>query len=232
LMPYRLTITWEVATAPRAQIALFGGPVAERAYESFTAPHPRFKAVGRKQWGVALLPLPTSFEEYLGGPSRELVRRKRKRAHSKGFSFGEFHAPERVKEILEINLSAPVRQGQAMEPNYLSEQAVQRFAKSAERLYGVFDAEGRLRAYAYAPLLGDVGSFHRLLGHAKVLQEGIMYLLISDVIATYIERKCEVGHPAWAMYDSFWGAREGLAHHKKRLGFRPYRVDWVRAGDA
>jgi hypothetical protein len=174
-----------------------------------------------------MLALPESVEEYLGGRSRELVRQKRRRALSRGFTFRPFDASQHVADVLEVNRSAATRQGQPMLHSYLDEPAVRRFCKAAETMFGVFDAEGRVRAYTYAPVVGESGVFVRLLGHAADLEAGTMYLLISEVIATYIDEKRERGNPRWAMYDTFWGGREGLAYFKKRLGFQPYRIDWV-----
>lgn len=226
---YRRRVAWEIVTAPSARVELFGGPTSRRAYESFTARHPRLRVVARKRWGIAMLPLPDSVEEYLRGRSRELVRQKRRRALSRGFSFRPFDASQHVAEVLEINQSASARQGQPMPRNYLDESSVRRFCGNAGTMFGVFDAEGRVRAYTYAPVVGESGVFMRLLGHADDLDAGTMYLLISEVIATYIAEKRERGHPRWAMYDTFWGGREGMTYFKKRLGFRPYRIDWVWA---
>src|SRR6202041_602355 len=106
---------------------LFGGPTSRRAYESFTARHPRLRVVARKRWGVAMLALPDSVEEYLKGRSRELVRQKRRRALSRGFSFRQFDASQHVAEVIEINRSAAARQGQPMPRNYLDESSVRRF---------------------------------------------------------------------------------------------------------
>jgi hypothetical protein len=183
--------------------------------------------VQRKRWGVAMLALPDSLEEYLSGGSRVLVRQKRRRALSRGFSFRAFDGSQHVADVLEINRSASARQGQPMPHNYLDESSVRRFCNAAGTMFGVFDAAGRVRAYTYAPVVGEPGVFVRLLGHAADLQDGTMYLLISEVIATYIAEKRERGNPRWAMYDTFWGGREGMAYFKKRLGFRPYRIDWV-----
>jgi hypothetical protein len=200
----------EIVTAPRARVELFGGSTSKRLYESFTARHPRLLVVPRKRWGVAMLALPDSLEEYLSGRSRELVRQKRRRALSRGFSFRPFAAPQHVADVLEVNRSAAARQGQPMSGSYLDESSVRRFCDSAGTMFGVFDTAGRMRAYTYAPVVGEAGVFVRLLGHAADLQAGTMYLLISEVIAAYIAEKQEHGNPRWAMYDTFWGGGGGF----------------------
>jgi hypothetical protein len=224
-------MAWEILTAPSVRVELFGDPTSRRLYESFTARHPRLRVVTRKRWGVAMLPLPDSVEEYLSGRSRELVR-KRRRALSRGFSYRPFDASQHVADVLEVNRSAPTRQGQPMLHKYLDESSVRRFCNAAETMFGVFDAAGRVRAYAYAPVVGESGVFVRSIGHADDLESGTMHLLVSEVIATYITEKRERGTPRWAMYDTFWGGQEGLTYFKRRLGFQPYRVDWVWAEHA
>jgi hypothetical protein len=220
-------MAWEILTAPSARVELFGDSASRRIYESFTARHPQLRVVPRKRWGVAILALPDSLEEYLSGGSRVLIRQKRRRALSHGFSFRPFDASQHVADVLEVNRSAAARQGQPMPHSYLDEASVRRFCHAAETMFGVFDAAGRVRAYTYAPVVGEPGVFMRLLGHAADLEAGTMYLLISEVIATYIAEKQQRGNPRWAMYDTFWGGKEGMTYFKKRLGFQPYRVDWV-----
>lgn len=94
-------------------------------------------------------------------------------------------------------------------------------------MYGVFDTEGTLKAYAHVPVCGEVFVFSRLLGHGADLDKGIMYLLISEVIREMINFKQAKGYPCWAMYDTFFGASPGLRYFKERLGFKPYRVKWL-----
>jgi len=195
-------------------------------YCAYTGRHPRFKVVARKEWGVAMLALPESMDAYLAGRARQHLRRKRRRARSLGFEFRPFDSLDWADDIMNIHTSAPVRQGIPMQPSYTDRANVDRFCERYRTLHGVFSSDGRLRAYTYAPVLGEVGSFHRLLGHADDLRHGIMYLLVSEVIGTYIASKVADGQPSWAMYDTFWGSQPGLAEFKRRLGFAPYRVDW------
>ena len=53
-----------------------------------------------------------------------------------------------------------------------------------------------------------------------------MYLLISEVIRDMILQKLVIGYPNWIMYDTFFGASDGLKYFKERLGFKPYKVNW------
>ena len=225
---HRLRSTREVLSAPRVRIEMFGGERARRTYEHFTSPHPRYRVIEAKSWGAALLPVPATLEDYRRGSSQELLRRKRRRALSMGYEVRAFDGPERLAEVMDIHRSAPERQGIPMEPAYLDEERVGSYLSRAEgELLGVFARDGRLRAYAHTPLLGDATSLHRIMGHADDLADGIVYLLVSEVVAAHAQRRASSGHPDWLMYDMFWGAKPGMRHFKRRLGFRPYRVKWT-----
>jgi hypothetical protein len=226
----RIRQRWErslaVLRAPRVRIGLYGGDEARSAFRAFTAPHRRFRVTPSKHWGVALLDLPSTFDEYLAGGSREYLRRQRRRADRAGFTYARVPPAPHLDEILEINRSAPERQGKAMSGAYLDPDRVARTLGSLALISGVFDAHGRLRAYADVPNIGDAFVYSRLLGHADDLDRGIMYLLVSEVIREHIEARSAGAGPRWAMYDTFWGASTGLVWFKERLGFRPYTVDW------
>ncbi|MHB8458864.1 MAG: hypothetical protein ACYDAK_11855 [Candidatus Limnocylindrales bacterium] len=203
------------------------GDDAERIHRSFTAPHRLFRFTAAKRWGVALVRLPDSFTAYLAGGSKALLRQKRRLAEARGHSYAVVDTASHAEEILEINRSTTTRQGRPMPASYVDRDTV--LATIAERptTHGVFDGEGRLRAYAWVPIVGDLILFERLLGHAVDIESGTMYLLVSEVIRYHIEQRGIDGAPRWAMYDTFWGANPGLAYFKRRLGFEPYAVDWT-----
>jgi hypothetical protein len=113
-----------------------------------------------------------------------------------------------------------------MPETFLSRDAIEAFCEKAAQLSGVFDADGRLHAYAHPLQVGDVTIFSRLLGHADSLKFGVMYLLMIGAITQACRCYREHGHPVWAQYDMFWGASPGLRQFKRELGFRPYRVRW------
>ena len=66
----------------------------------------------------------------------------------------------------------------------------------------------------------------RLLGHAKFLGDGIMYLLFSEIVKDVIHKKVLLGNPKYIMYDTVLGASSGLRFFKERLGFLPFKVKW------
>ncbi len=216
----------ELPTLQKVEIQMWGGEESAQIYRYFTRLHPRYWIIRNKVWGVALAPLPNTFEEYLRGKDKQALRTNRKRALTEGFYFGQFAPAERIEEMLEINRSMPMRQGKPMAKSYVEEQELGAYLEGIPSMYGVFNAEGRLRAYAYVPVCGEVGVVSRLLGHEEDLNKGIMYLLLSEVIGHLIELKQKQGVPRWLMYDTFFGASPGLRYFKERMGFKPYRVRW------
>ena len=225
----RLEAAREIVLAPRATVAL-DGPYAVHFHSAFTARHPRVAVARAKTWGVALLPIPASLDGYLEDPSRRYVRRRRRRAVARGFTVRSFASAEHLDEILEIHRSAPERQGVPMKGSYLKPKALQQWAERFPTSDGAFDRDGHLRANVHAPVVGDVAIMHRLLGHADALEDGVMYLLISEVVGRCVAQRAADGQPGWLMYDTLWGARPGLEEFKRRLGFAPYRVRWELAG--
>lgn len=206
---------------------MFGGDEASAFHRAFNARHPRFRITRNKRWGVALIPLPKSFDDYLGGGSKTLLRRSRRRASGAGFRYAHATPQDHLDEIMEINRSAPVRQGRAMADIYVDrEQMIETF-EGRTTIRAIFDGRGRLRAYAVVLVIGDVILFHKILGHADDLRYGTMYLLVSEIIRESIDLRDARGSPNWMMYDTFWGATSGLAYFKERVGFQPYTVDWV-----
>jgi hypothetical protein len=221
---------WErsltVLRAPRVRIEIYGDPDARAVYQLFTSRHPRFKITTAKRWGVALLRLPDTFDAYLAGCSRLLLRRRR-RAESEGFKYGLVLPLEHLDEIVEINRSAPRRQGRPMTEVYVDRDLVAKTFEANTPVHGILSREGRLRAYAVVIVVGDAYVFSYLLGHADDLGDGIMYLLMSEILRSCIEARRSDGTPTWLMCDTFWGASKGLAFFKERAGFAPHTVDWV-----
>lgn len=215
-----------VIQAPRVQIEMFGDDRARAEYVGFTARHPRFRFTAAKRWGVALLALPERAEGYLATTSKSF-RRQRNIATRHGYRAVVTSPAERITEILEINRSAEVRQGRRMPSAYTDQDVVATTIGGRPSIYGIEDEQGRLRAYADVVDVGGTYILSSFLGHAADLQNGIMYLLIADLIERSVAARREDGSPGWLMYDTFWGASRGLAFFKERAGFRPYTVDWI-----
>jgi len=217
----------QVLSLPAVEIRLWGDERCHQVYRYYTKRHPRYRVISNKGWGVALMPLPPSFDEYLRGRDRQALRTNRKRAFSEGYTFREFSPAERLDEMVEVNRSLPVRQGKPIAASYVEKQQLVSYFAEVPSVFGVFNAEGRLRAYAHVAVCGEVGDVVRLLGHGEDLDHGVMYLLLSEAVRHLIDRKNRLGFPRWVMYDTLLGASPGLRYFKERMGFRPYRVRWT-----
>ena len=193
--------------------------------------HPRLPIMARKRWGVALIRLPATFAEYLAGGPKQAVRTNRRRATAAGYRYATVPTRDYLDDIFEINASEPSRQGRPMAEDYLDRDEVARQAERHPISHGILDADGRLRAYAITRDVGDAIILSTILGHAAALDDGVMYLLVSEVIRTAIEGRRADSTPLWVMYDTYWGAKPGLAYFKRRAGFLPYTVDWVWVAD-
>lgn len=225
-----LSLSSEILSLPEITIRVSGEMSVRQIFQTFTKPHPRYKIIQNKRWGVALLGLPGAFQQYLTGKDKQAVRTNRRRADAAGFHFAPCEGRDYLDDILAINTSSEVRQGSPMAAGYKVPAYLQEWIESKPVIWGVLNREGRLRAYAQTLKCGEVFIFSRLLGHKEDLDHGIMYLLVSEVIREMIETKTEGGKPLWGMYDTFFGAAPGLRYFKERLGFKPYKVKWVWEG--
>jgi hypothetical protein len=212
--------------SPRVAVTLSGGDGAAETYRYYTARHPRFFLIQNKRWGAALLRLPATFEDYLKDPSRHTLRRKRQRCLSLGYSFAAVDPNAYFEAIFRINTSKPRRQGEEMHREYVDRGLLREFFSVERNTYGVFDSAGVLRAYACAPVYGELFNLIRLLGEGNHLNDGIMYLLMSEFVREMIRARSETGVPLWGMYDMYFGAQPGLRKFKDRLGFAPHNVKW------
>jgi hypothetical protein len=114
-----------------------------------------------------------------------------------------------------------------MDSKHLRLDWLEGYFRDTATIFGVFNSAHVLRAYAETPICGDVFLFSCLLGHAEDLNQGIMYLLFSEVVREMIGRKQNCGAPLWAMYDTFFGGADGLRTFKSNVGFKPYKVRWI-----
>jgi hypothetical protein len=215
----------EALSLPEVTIRMSGDHKSRDIFNVYTSRHPKYKLIQNKRWGVALLPLPDLFEEYL--KKNELLRRKRQRSIDLGFRFDSLDPSQHLNEILAINSSLQFRQGQLMDASFLTIEQLRVWAKNKPAIYGVFNNNGVLRAYTNTPICGEIFTFSRLLAHGEDLDKGVMYFMVSEVIRRMIKRRADQGSPLWAMYDTFFGAPPGLRFFKERLGFKPYKVRWV-----
>ena len=196
-------------------------------YQYFTKPHLRYKLFRNKTLGAALVNLGEldTHEKYLGSiKGRNSGASFAKKAKSRGYVITEIDRNQFVDEIHAINTSLETRQGHAMDPAYLKKQCHYP-SLSNFKYYGVMNPDGKLMAYCTLGFYGDFAAFERLIGYRN--NDGIMHLMLAEVICQLID----AGQMKYVMYDTFFGATEGLKMFKTMLGFKPYRVKFSISGE-
>ena len=229
---YFLTLFVRIIKLPKVNIAFKNSSQAslenyKETYRYFTKAH-RYKIIKNKTIGVALIDLSDykHFDDYYrsvnGKNSAAYYRRK---ALKRGYRFVEIDRNDFIDDIYEINTSAPVRQGKEMTQHYLQKPS-NYIEQPNYRYFGVIDKEGKLRSYCNIAFYGEFSLIVSLLGHKNHLNDGIMYLMLTEVIKLMFDSYVQKGYK-YIMYDTFIGATEGLKNFKKKLGFHPYRVKWI-----
>lgn len=195
-----------------------------RIYSIFTRPHSRYKVIGNKTLGIALINL----DAFLGEAANYLVTVKRdghagpqsRKATARGYQFRRIDRNQHVEEIHAIHTSSTQRQGRPMDMHYLIKEDSFNDDPHYE-CYGTFDSEGRLAAYCCLGRYGNFAATDKLMGYKN--QDGAMYLLLLKIICQLIKER----NLQYFMYDTYLGAKPGLQDFKRRLGFRPYRAKYV-----
>jgi hypothetical protein len=216
----------EISNLPFLKIHLWGGKEAEEIYRYFVSKHPRFPLISRKSIGVALLQLPDNPKDYFTGREKQVVRTNKNKAQKLGYSFAQIDPLEHIDEIIGINVSAPSRQGKVMDDSYTNRDKLAGFL-AGKTMYGVFSKDHKLVAYVYPILVGQIVLLSRILGSAEHLNNGVMYLLVSELVGLFAQEQKYLSVPRWVMYDTMLGAKSGLRYFKERLGFRAYRIKWI-----
>ena len=219
--------TREVLSSERVTIRAYGDEEARRIFNIASSPHPKLRVVQAKSLGAALCRLPDDPNAVFKGRFFHEARRKSRRAAKEGFEFRIFRALEHYDEIMAINTSCPNRQDRPLEKMLSDPNEVRAFCQRSDDVYGVFDREGRLQAYAHGVMCGDVFVLDRMIGHERALKLGIMYLLAYEVLTAIVRYKIEHGHPRFIQHDMYWGVNHGLRKFKKDVGFVPHRAKWV-----
>lgn len=195
-------------------------------YSSFTERHPKYFMFRRKTQGVALIcfsDYDRDFSKYYasinGKNSAAYYSRK---ASGRGYVCQRINPNDYVDDIYEINVSKKERQGREMSGSY-SEKKTSYCSDPNFYPYGIISSSGKLVSYTWMYKLGEVAVVNTLLGHGDLLNDGIMYLMISDIVKEMMNDRAI----NFVMYDTYFGALPGLKMFKNKLGFKPYRVKWI-----
>lgn len=191
-------------------------------YANFTRRHPRYRIIRNKSIGIALLDLRrfAHRDDYLASVSRkDYAAYHGRRALRRGYTLHEIDRNAHIDAIHRINVSLGERQGRPMDAAYLHKPSHYE-TRAHFRYFGVLDRDGQLAAYCNIAVFGNFAATDQLLGYKN--NHGVMYLLVMEIICQLID----AGQLHYFMYDSFFGAQEGLRNFKRRLGFQPYRVQY------
>ncbi len=219
-----------IRSLPKAEIVLGSDGNGQRLYNAFTARHPHYFIIERKEMGVALITLADfenadSYTQSVNGKnSAAYYARKARRA---GYTFRAFDPAVMKDAIYAVNTSAGERQGRSMDASYLNPD-FQYPADEGNVYYGVFK-DNELVAYLWIVYTGELTVLNRLLGHAAHLNDGVMYLLVTAYVEEVLQHKSAL---KYVMYDTFFGASDGLKLFKTRCGFKAHRVKWKIAENA
>jgi hypothetical protein len=193
-----------------------------RMHKHFTKRHPRYLVFQNKALGAALLDLSRfgNGDDYMGTieGSNSAAAHTRK-ARKKGYQVVEIDRNHYIDQIHEINNSVEVRQGRPMDAAYRTK--VTHFPKEKNYTYiGVLNPAGKLVSYADVGLYGNFVAMDRLLGLRN--NDGVMHLMVTEIVSRLIEER----KARYLMYDTCFGASEGLLKFKTMLGFTPHRVKY------
>ena len=217
----------EIYLLPRINISFhYKDEEDKKLHRYFTKPHPRYKVFPNKSVGAALINLKefADYETYLKSVSgKNSVAYYARRCLKEGFKCKKINISEYADEIILINTSEPERQGRAMDNSYIEKLDYPIDIKN--EYFGVFE-ENKLVAYLWLRYQGEFVIANRLMGHADYLKRGVMYLLLASAIENLMkEKNNEIN---FVMYDTYFGASEGLKLFKRRFGFKPYFVKWLK----
>ncbi len=195
-------------------------------YQSARKPHPKFPLIRSLQFGIALLPMPSSNDKYLKTLASS-ARRNINKAKRNNYKFQRIEYNDHLQEISDIHRSTSVRQGQ-MDPRFLSQElkSINNPASCDDRhdypYFGIFK-EGLLVAYAGCLVAEEMLLLSTVFGHDQYKSDGIVPYLIAS-IADYKYKNYP--HVKYYIYDKYYGASITLRRFKKKFRFEPHTVTW------
>lgn len=225
----KISIIKQIISLPKKTIEFIDdGETIEilQLYKYFNKRHPKYKIFKNKTIGVMLLEIPKDLESY-----EKMISGKNgvgyfsRRCTRFGYYTKYFIQKEHLDELFDINSSSQIRQGRKMADSYMKKLEPEQEYKSI-RYYGVFSDKDILVGYIRLIMTPKVIIISRILGHDAYLKDNIMYLLFHDLIVNLITEFKNNEYEQYLMYDTIFGASEGLKLFKKRNCLIPYKVKW------
>lgn len=157
------------------------------------------------------------------------ARKRANRAERRGYTFHVVRREEHADELYEINTSAERRQGRPMSESYrkryeYSPLPTYHCERHQVRTYGVKSPEGRLVAYLWLYVAGQLRLCSSIIGHAAHLDSEIMYLLFRGMLEAETERDSD----GVVVYHRWENGQDGLRFYKARVGLTDTPIEWQR----
>lgn len=174
---------------------------------------------------------PAAYMSIIGDKGRNMVRK----AQRQGYAYRKVDPNQYLDDVLAIRTSDPERQGKSI-PDYFKVRPTQMIDEPfrndcelhREEFFGVFKDE-KLIAYTTIFFYGELGQVNHILGHADHLQEGVMNLLVSEMVREVIDSKPWVRAINY-LYPHAGKTNGGLGLFKKSTGFFPETVLVTQSG--
>lgn len=142
----------------------------------------------------AMLAIPKNISDYfrlIGDKSRNMISKARK----SGYVYQKVDPDKYVDDVVEIRVSNPMRQGVPI-PQYFYERPARILTElfdcecklHHEDFYGIFK-DGKLVAYTTIFFYGQLAQVNHILGHSDFLKDGVMNLLMAEVVGEIVEKK-------------------------------------------
>ncbi len=224
-----IKIVKQICSLPKKTIQIVDTGVnneIEETYKYFVKWHPKYKIIKNKTIGVMLYDIPKNLSQYEKEISgKNSVSYYSRRCQKFGYYTKYFKQPEHLKELYEINSSSIERQGKKMSASYLNKLDPEKDFENI-KYFGVFSKDNILVGYIRLVVTPKIFIVSKILGHKSYLKDNIMYLLLHNLIIDLIENNSHTIDQQVIMYDTLFGASEGLKLFKKRNCFKPYKVKW------
>ncbi len=227
----------EIGKLPRVTIDLaysatkandpFYRDLVETFYCGATRRHPKLPLIKSLEYGVAICELPTSYDAYFM-MIEAAGRRNCKKALRLGYAFEKIEFNAHLEAVRAIRTSTQVRQGQVPDAFEGKVALVNDPPSLTEvhdyRYYGIM-LEGELVAYAACFVCGEICMLEHILGHVDHHSSGVVPLLVTQIARECIESRARVKYYS---YGTYYGGGTTMRRFKRKFGFRPHRVQWVK----
>lgn len=223
---YKFLLNNILSPAGKVSIHLGNSETADRLLVYFNTRKWNRGFLKLKKFNISLLPIDqfSKDEDYLASVNgKNSAAYFSRRCSKMGYTFQSFNPNDEIDAIFEINTSSTERQGREMDESY--KLLVTEWPNDdVNNWFGIYSKEGKLVAYVWTYVVGEMVLINRILGHGDYLKENVMYLLMTSVVSTFVNDN----RINFIMYDTFGKFENGLVMFKKRIGFKPFTVNFKR----